>query len=363
MRPIESVDEPDKWSWSNGFDIQAIGLYNYLVFGKDRAQIKFFKTSVSLEFSTIFVVIEEEKIENLTFKIRNECSDIELNVWQAGSGSYLSQIVRSGETIPWAWAYPNMKKEISAAFVSEHFQTYYDSETGFSFDSLNTTYKIRIPVNKEQMLRVGACIVVEGSTRILKFFLIDDRRLTPITSSPTAKQVNLVEEIINMNVEIAIKGLGISVISSLTTNKQERIKERREVLYILLRGIDFRMINSATMKYSQLRLKFLNIDNNTSYDTSFPVLMTPTKPKDLESGTKNYFLDTLIVQRVTPEVTFYETVQLLLDASTIQVDGVFIDAIIEVVQRFREVLGRLDESDSKRTIAQILYNSTAGAKV
>jgi len=116
------------------------------------------------------------------------------------------------------------------------------------------------------------------------------------------------------------------------------------------------------MKYSQLRVKFLNIDNNTSYDTSFPVLLTPTKPKDLEPGTKNYFLDTLIVQRVTPEVTFYETVQLLLDASTIQVDGMFIDAIIEVVQRFREVLGRLDESDSKRTIAQILYNSTHGAK-
>jgi len=64
IRPIESVEDAEKWSWSNGFDIQAVGLYNYLVFGKDRSQMKFFKTSVSLESSTLFVVIEEEKNRN-----------------------------------------------------------------------------------------------------------------------------------------------------------------------------------------------------------------------------------------------------------------------------------------------------------
>jgi len=289
IRPIESVEDAEKWSWSNGFDIQAVGLYNYLVFGKDRSQMKFFKTSVSLESSTLFVVIEEEKIETPTFKIRNDCPDLEITVWQANSGSYLSQPVRPGETIPWAWAYPNMKKEISAAFSSEQIAPYHDPSLGFSFDNLNNAYKLRIPVTKESRLRVDAFIVVEGSTRILKFVLVEDRRITNIMTSSTnsvARQPsNIVEEIINTNIEVNIKGLGISIISSLTTNKQQRTKERREVLYILLRGIDFRMINSSSMKYSQLRVKFLNIDNNTSYDTSFPVLLTPTKPKDLESGT------------------------------------------------------------------------------
>ena len=116
-------------------------------------------------------------------------------------------------------------------------------------------------------------------------------------------KTNEKDNVINLNVEVQIKNIGISIISNLTTDKEKKLKERREALYVRLKGLFFRMVDSSQMKSSQVRLKFLNIDNNTSYDTSFPVLWTPTKPDDLKDESKNYFLDALIVQKITPEVT------------------------------------------------------------
>ena len=65
-----------------------------------------------------------------------------------------------------------------------------------------------------------------------------------------------------------------------------------------MKGIEFSMVDSNQNRDLQARIKYLNIDNNTTYDTHFPVILTPTKAKELLApDTKNYFMDVHIHQK------------------------------------------------------------------
>ena len=171
VRPVDNDHGADFWSWTHGFDIQAVGLYNYLLSSKDKKQSKFLKTVVNLEYSTIFVIIEEENPEQLPFKVRNDCPNVDIVVYQSGTSANDGLTLRSGETAPWAWVYPNKKKEVLATFSLESVKGYLPPDTKFSFDSLNTLFKAKVPVGKDKKVIVYASVAVEGSTRVLKFFI------------------------------------------------------------------------------------------------------------------------------------------------------------------------------------------------
>lgn len=85
-------------------------------------------------------------------------------------------------------------------------------------------------------------------------------------------------------------------------NKETQRKERKEIAYLWLGGVEAKVIDSEESMTAQFRLKFLNLDNNATYDTSFPVLLTPEKPEELAVGTKNYLMDVLVSQKKTKDV-------------------------------------------------------------
>ncbi len=66
---------------------------------------------------------------------------------------------------------------------------------------------------------------------------------------------------------------------------------------------------------------------------------------------------------ITLQVTFYETIQFLLDASTLKVDGMFIDSMMEVANNFSSIFSSDEGADGKGTIAQILYSNSEAAQV
>ena len=54
---------------------------------------------------------------------------------------------------------------------------------------------------------------------------------------------------------------------------------RVELLYLTLKNVDFILLETKALRTSQLKIKYINIDNNSSNSTMFPVIMTPTKYK------------------------------------------------------------------------------------
>jgi len=72
--------------------------------------------------------------------------------------------------------------------------------------------------------------------------------------------------------------------------------EIKEILYLLFRGVDFKVAEDVLTKSLHLRLKYLNIDNNSCYHTPFLVLLTPADPRSLANNPENHFIETHTVQ-------------------------------------------------------------------
>lgn len=130
-----------------------------------------------------------------------------------------------------------------------------------------------------------------------------------------------------------------------------------------MQGVELRFVDSNLNRQAQFRIKFLNIDNNTTFDTTFPVLLTPTKPRDLlDPNKKNYFLDVLVNQKpFSKEITFYDDIAFLLNSASFRIDGMFIDTILDSVNRLLTSM-EVDDPNAERTIAQSLFYSTNEAK-
>ena len=90
----------DLWTWSNSFGIIAIGVYNFTVKTSDRAQTKFMKAIVTLENSTIFVVIEEEKPEKVALRVRNNCLGLNIRLYQENANFQEGTVVKPGMNVP-----------------------------------------------------------------------------------------------------------------------------------------------------------------------------------------------------------------------------------------------------------------------
>ncbi len=50
--------------------------------------------------------------------------------------------------------------------------------------------------------------------------------------------------------------------------------------YIYFKNIELGMTEKVKHRTFQLRIKFFNVDNNTSYNTITPVIITPNKYSD-----------------------------------------------------------------------------------
>lgn len=62
-------------------------------------------------------------------------------------------------------------------------------------------------------------------------------------------------------------------------------------------------------------------------------------------------------------MTYIETLEVLLDGSTLKVDGMFIDTMMEVANNFINIFSSTKFAEGKRNIGQGLYKSYNEARV
>ena len=138
---------------------------------------------------------------------------------------------------------------------------------------------------------------MKGSTKVLTFEELanpeedshdhdadsDDDPADPESLPSQALELEEVNFQINVHLEI----LGISVIT-------QPLRKRQEVFYMYLNSLDFIMYQTNRKKSVQVRLKYLNIDNNSKNNTAFPVILTPTENEDLLNNNE-YLFNLLLV--------------------------------------------------------------------
>lgn len=310
VRP-QSPDSNSSWSWSNGLDITAARDAHFLVRSADRKESRFLRANIALDGATVFIVFEDvDREAKPHLKIRNDCAGINIRVYQDGANSLEGTIIKSGQTVPWSWEFPTGKWEVLAEFSLEDTDDYLPTAQPFRFDNLNHFEKIPMPeLVPGKTTKAYAMVLMEGSTRVLTFFTPDmadkstkSKAMRLIEASQGGSNASRKQNVkYNLNVDVIINAIGVSVIGKVT-EKQTKKKERRELIFLLAQGVQFKMLDASDKTMAQLRVKYLNIDNNTTYNTSFPVLLTPSKPHELDFNTNNYFLDFVVSQRKTQGV-------------------------------------------------------------
>ena len=295
----------DFWEWTHGFDVTTIGIYNFMAKSFNKLEIKYLKVIITLQKSSIFIVIDQEGQEQYSLKIKNECPGLDLRAYQESGSPLEGLVVHPGKTIPWSWEFPSQRKTLCIDFGFENSENFIPSEQTFRFDTLNKVQKVQAPgIIKNQAAKIYSVVTMEGNTRVLSFFLPQKGKSWKSHGALRALEHHHRhghERIYNMNIEVHVRGLGISLISAIN-NKITKKKERKEVLYLVIKGLEFKWLDAAENSVFQLRMKYLNVDNNIIHDTSFPVFLTPSRPAALGPDTRNYFLDILISQKKLSEV-------------------------------------------------------------
>lgn len=134
-----------------------------------------------------------------------------------------------------------------------------------------------------------------------------------------------------------ISEVGVSLIAR---NAQ---KDLVEMNYIIIRGLEFLLIEEKRFKTFQLRTKFVNIDNNSDYGTLIPVIFTPSQPRSLKQK-QRFFLDICVkYNHNSREVLCFNSIRLNILSATIKLDEDYISLFLQWIETINNILIGLDE--------------------
>ena len=327
--------------------------------------MKYIKATINSEYHEIFVTFEDQPKETTSLKISNKCEDLDIKIYQTCLSSNEGLILKSNKTIPFAWNYPNKERKIYVDFMKGHSYYYHSFDDIFNFDAINKTTAFAIPGENGKIIQIYTNVVLEETSRILTFYSKDPNSTRQIKKIFFKKLIErVIKEKILLQTHLRIKGIGLSFISTLKGKNDKT--HRTEIIYMIIKNIDLIMVQSNLQKNFHLRVKYFNIDSNVSFLTTFPVLMTPTLPKGLrDPDTKKYFLD--IVSYGTPlpqeKVSSYKSLKILLDGSTLTIDGHFINALLQIAKNMRNMKRDDTDLDKGLNIEDLIFTNTPNAWV
>ena len=287
----EKINQSEFWEWSGPIEINTIGSHNLMIRNIGKNYTKYLKVTINNKNSILYVIIEDVEKENTAYRIRNETSQFDITVYQSCLTRADGIIIPSYKTSSFGLMMPTEKKEVFADFSIGNEINYHVFENKFSLDDINSCIEINIPTGvKGQYIKLFSRVEFEGNTKALVFRDYDAELIKKLTVENESTGLDRLVK----RIEINIENINFSLIS---TVKKKNLVNRCEIIHSDIRGLEFALIESVCTKSSQLRVKYVNVDNNSSYSTPFPVLCTPTKPQNLFDASREYFLDICIMQK------------------------------------------------------------------
>ena len=150
--------------------------------------------------------------------------------------------------------------------------------------------------------------------------------------------------IIIKEIEICFNYIGISFI-------QNRGKNTYEFLYLFIRNLEFFLfIETPKIKSIQLRIQYLNLDNNSSENNIYPVIFTPTKREKnnlkylinihIEESTKNpkvFNINTIFYNKLKKlilliKIKLFNSIILDFEPITLRIEELFLFNVLEFYQ-------------------------------
>ena len=115
--------------------------------------------------------------------------------------------------------------------------------------------------------------------------------------------------------------IGISVISS--------VKKRSELFYINLKKIEAVMMEKKNARTVQLKVKFINIDNNLNHNTVYPILLTPLKYDKTINKSRPFFVLLLEQTLSKRDITEFKELRICFEPISVKIHDEILIAYYE----------------------------------
>ena len=310
---VRIVDANSKWS--NKLDAKILGSVPMCILRNEASPMGFYY-EVKMDSAVEFTYFKEIAPSDPYIAFKNESRVFEVEAWQKGTEKELVQQVHHGEEISFAWVVPDSKQQ--SKIVIFKFTSKGAPDVLKEFDISK--------VNFHERLQIGDKFIDIGETLRKTTKLVTIRDVTNLKQEESAEKIqDNLPPTHQLILDINIKGLGISLISPYENT-------RIEPLYIFLGGIE--TLYSVTDYHTLLhfKLKYMNIDNNTTPLSPFPVFVTPSFHK--KALHDDYYIITFkMVKRneSKPELQLYDELVLDIQPITIGLDDIALGIVLDVV--------------------------------
>jgi len=334
LRPYK--EEAEEWCWSGDLSILDLNTNHFMIQKQESAnEVKYLKTSVTKHQASIFVVLEEEEIAQIPYRIENLCQEgVDISVYQSGSHPSRGLIVKTGENVPWSWRFPNNKKELTADFITEGSVKHHLDKYKFTFNNLHEPITGEICIGNEQKTKITAETIIENGIRILRF-----------TDESSVVQ-DLEQECIptvNYDIQVNLEKIALAVTAAVE-DKENGTKERQEIMYSKFAGVKVTLVETDEKRFCRLAFRSLSLRDNLTHQCTFMKAFAPTYEEMFSKDSRKQFLDILLVQRYNIQMPYLETVQVFLDQANVNLDSHFVQNLCKTFQNIQKSLSLQDDN-------------------
>ncbi|EGR27232.1 PH domain protein [Ichthyophthirius multifiliis] len=261
---IKCTDKDNQiWGWSGGISINDIDIISFSLRNQITPnQLKYMKLEIREDGHLIYLVISEcQNNEEAVYLIDNKLQNVCIEVYQKNFNNQ-KLIINEKSEQQFAWEVPVKEKDIVVDLIFlNQLQNQYAINTiyiNLDENDVEREYQVKSIQNEECFYRFYIMICFEGSTKKIKFYCEEE-----------IKQRNKLEEDLDIQFGINISNIKFSI---LNWNKNKR----QELALITLKNTEVVILQTYALRACQVKIGFIQIDNNISNQALFPVIFTPS---------------------------------------------------------------------------------------
>ena len=337
------------WEWSGGFEISELCSFSLKMRNsKDSALYYLARVRVKIDNASTLVIVSPENNEFPGYKIENQTTKL-MKIHQVHST--FTDIIQPKSNIPYAWDKPMAPHKIVISFDG------HDEQLEVDLDRLKTYVPIRVGRD-----RIRVIVSAKGPTKVLSVestHLQDEisnnnnnengEDFTDLSTKNSNPIDNTGPEILQSEIQLALQGIGISVID----------ESPEELSYITLEKIYLTYSNSNFYKNVEFSIGWLQVDNQL-YQTPYPVVVYPISETNEINSNVFFDLSATLSNQVS-SIMYFKSFTLILQKIDLKLDEEFVLHTMKFYRYLNTFMNKRKQRQQKKEEKEKLENQLSSS--
>ena len=177
-------------------------------------------------------------------------------------------------------------------------------------------------------------VSISGFTKIIKFQYTKHSTVHQETFVHKKKEESKTEviqnaKVINQQINVKLMCMGVSIVVN-----HDPKKDPFESIYFTVHNTEFIHIDNGDVRTVQLRIQYMNLDNNRQHFVQWPVVLTPQKYGLFNKPDSKLFLINAMVEQNlrASNITLFNKINLEFEPFVLRIEDSFINSMMELVE-------------------------------